>query len=132
MTWIPSNSPRLKEPESLVALFGVGLPLGYLDYLTRLPGGEGELMVEPGWIQLWAPGDVVRFNRLYEVQQNLPGFFGFGSSGGGELFALDLRDHERSVPVVIVPFVPMDAAYARRVADSFDALLALLPPEAAT
>jgi hypothetical protein len=96
-----------------------------------MPGGEGELAVEPGWIQLWRPGDIVTFNQLYEVQHNLPGFFGLGSSGGGELFAFDLRDHRRSAPVVIVPFIPMDAAHARPVADSFDALLAMLPPEAA-
>jgi hypothetical protein len=129
---MPSDGPRLKERASLVALVGVDLPLGYLDYITRMPGGEGDLTVDPGWIQVRAPGEVVRFNRLYEVQRNLPGFLGFGSSGGGELFALDLRDHQRRVPVVIVPFVTMDAAYARPVADSFDALLALLPPEAVT
>jgi hypothetical protein len=132
LTWMPSDAPRLKEPASLVALAGVDLPVGYLDYLARMPVGEGELTVEPGWIQLWAPGDVVRFNTLYDVQRNLPGFFGFGSSGGGELFAFDLRNHRRSVPVVIVPFIPMDATYATPVVSSFDALLTMLPSEAAT
>ncbi len=46
---------------------------------------------DPGWFQVWPADQVVELNRGYEVCENLPGFFGIGSSGGGELLASDAR-----------------------------------------
>jgi hypothetical protein len=101
------------------------VPSAYLEFLRSTGGGEGDLGVKPGWIQFWPADQVVDLNRSYEVELNMPGFFGFGSNGGGELFAFDMRAGEEP-QVVTVPFIPMVAAEARIVAASFDELRQLL------
>ncbi len=55
------------------------------------------------------------------MEEFLPGFFGFASSGGGELLAFDLR---KGAPyhIVMLPFVPMDADEAIEIASSFETL----------
>lgn len=60
-------------------------------------------------------------NEGYQVQKWLPGFWGFGSNGGGELLAFDVRN---GLPyrVVAVPFIPMDVSEAVQVAASFEEL----------
>jgi hypothetical protein len=76
------------DPEairSLIAGAGVDLPEDYLSLLRLSNGGEGELGVEPGWFRLWPAGEVIDLNRDYEVAELAPGFFAFGSSGGGLL-----------------------------------------------
>lgn len=105
------------------------LPSAYLDYLRRIGGGEGDLDVAPGWIQFWPAERVVELNDAYEISRNLPGFFGFATSGGGELLAFDMRE-AGSPPVVMVPFISMDPEEAQTVAATFDALLLHLPAEA--
>lgn len=94
------------------------LPPEYIAQLALSNGGEGDLGVEPGWIQLWPAEEVLLMNEGYQVQDWLPGFWGFGSNGGGELFAFDMR---RGVPcpIVMVPFIPMDAHEAVQIAPSF-------------
>ena len=98
---------------------GVTLPGAYLNYLRRIGGGEGELGVDPGWIEFWPAAEVLELNRAYEVRENLPGFFGFGSNGGGELLAFDMREAGKAA-VVMVPFIPMSAADAQLVATAFE------------
>src|SRR5687768_1836267 len=90
--WQRRESPA--SPEALRRLASaapVALPLEYLDLLATSDGGEGELGVEPGWFQLWPAEEVLELNRGCRLPESLPGFFGFGSNGGGELLALDLR-----------------------------------------
>ena len=53
----------------------------------------------------------------------LPGFFGFGSNGGGELLAFELSSPE--APVFMVPFIPLEATEAVLVAPSFLAFVSL-------
>jgi hypothetical protein len=67
---------------------------------------------------LWPAEEVVDYNQGYEVEMNIPGFFGFGSNGGGELFAFDTRQG-KPWPVVMVPFIPMIADEAIVIADDF-------------
>jgi len=130
VVWMPSKPPAPGDVARLVSGCGVSLPEAYLTYLALTGGGEGELSVEPGWIQFWSADRVLALNLSYEVPVNLPGLFGFGSSGGGELFAFDLRGSPNCPAVVMMPFIPMEAAAARTVASTFEALLKLLPAEA--
>ena len=104
--------------ELLVSSTTVSLPLEYLALLRVHDGGEGELGTEPGWFCLWSAVEVLVNNRQYQLSKFLPGFFGFGSNGGGELLALDCRG-QPPWPVVRVPFIPLDAAEAQPVADDF-------------
>jgi hypothetical protein len=90
------------------------LPDEYVRYWDGKGPKEGGLAVEPGWFQLWAPTEVDQLNNDYQVQEFVPGFLGFGSSGGGELLAFDSRGR-----VFMIPFIPMTAAEARPVADSW-------------
>src|SRR4029453_3043958 len=77
----------------------LNLPDSYLFQLENSNGGEGDLAVNPGWIAFWPAENIITWNADYEVDKWLPGFFGFGSNGGGELFAFDVR---RGAPYLIV------------------------------
>ena len=103
----------------------VSLPEAYFDQLASSNGGEGDLGVEPGWIAFWPAEEVLSSNAAYSLAEFLPGFFGFASSGGGELFAFDVRPQE-PYPIVVVPFVPMEPGEAVRVARSFEELRGLI------
>jgi hypothetical protein len=103
----------------------LNLPDGYLQQLANSNGGEGELAVHPGWIALWPAEEVIPLNVGYQIDKWLPGFFGFGSNGGGELLAFDLRDGE-PYPIIIVDFVSMDPSEAVQIATSFDELRELI------
>jgi hypothetical protein len=77
-------------------------------------GKEGSLTVEPGWFQLWPPEQVEGWNREYCVHEFAPGFVGFGSNGGGELFAFDASGR-----VVMLPMIGMSPQTATLVANSW-------------
>ena len=92
-------------PEGLVAYHRGGSPL---------EGDLGEGI--PGWFQLWPLADIEELNRGYEVQENVPGYTGSGSNGGGEMLAFSPAGQ-----VVAIPFIGMEAEDAVFVAESWDA-----------
>lgn len=104
------------------------LPSAYLTMLGESNGGEGDLGVDPGWIVLWPAEDVLSNHANYCVAEALPGFLGFASNGGGELLAFDLRGGE-PYPIVMIPFLPMEAAEAVQIASSFEELRELMGME---
>jgi hypothetical protein len=113
------------NPESvqkLVAASEIVLPDEYLVLLKYSNGGEADLGIGPGWFQLWSAEDILELNESYRVKDNLPGLFGFGSSGGGELLAFDTRS-DKPWRIVAVPFVPMMAGDVWIVADDFEAFV---------
>ncbi len=110
------------ELQKLIEQCGIELPNAYLDLLRYSNGGEGELGIEPGWFQLWPVEEVIALNQSYEVQTNIPAFWGFGSSGGGELLAFDVRT-SKSVKVFMIPFIPMDEKEAVKIADDFESFV---------
>jgi len=63
-------------------------------------------------------------NRSYQITEYAPGLLLFGSDGGGEAFAFDIRSGEESI--VSVPFVGMDLHLARPVARDFQTFLQVL------
>ena len=65
--------------------------------------------------------ELLTFNRDLEVGEYAPGFFMFGSDGGGEGFAFDTRSSPYRV--VIVPFIGMSIEDGIVVAESFLGLL---------
>jgi hypothetical protein len=115
----------LSVVNELAAGAQVPLPAEYLALLCLHDGGEGALGAEPGWFCLWPAAAVLTNNREYQLQKFLPGFFGIGSNGGGELLALDCRCRP-PWPVVMVPFIPLDAAEAQPVANDFSGFVWLL------
>jgi hypothetical protein len=97
------------------------LPRAYLEYLARVNGCEGDLGVEPGWVELWPAERVVENNTAYHVAEYLPGYFAFGSNGGGEMFVFRLNGTEvQRRAVYTVPFIPMQEAEIGIVTDNFE------------
>ena len=120
------NSPGVWRPQPgasqvilrvLVESAPIPLPPAYLEQLAS-SNGRGTLEVEPGWIAIWPAEEVLGLNVGYAVAASLPGFFGFGTNGGGELFAFDTR-RPPPFPIVMVPFIPMNVREATHVAESF-------------
>ncbi len=94
------------------------LPSEFTDYLKA--GGADYLEFDQGalCLQLWPADDAGSLNRDYEVAFNAPGFVGFGSDGGDEMFAFD-----GTGAVFKIPFVPMASSEARFIAKSWRDLL---------
>jgi hypothetical protein len=118
----PASDEDLKK---LRRAFHVALPDRYIELLRFSNGGEGELGAKPGWFAPWSAVDVMHFNRIYEVQERLPGLIGFGSNGAAEMFAFDTRAVE-PWPVLAISFASDDVEKATWVAKDFDAFVALI------
>jgi hypothetical protein len=99
----------------------VQLPIAYREFLFSANGGEG-FIGSDSYAMLWKVEELLRFNREYQVDEYAPGLLLFGSSGGGEAFAFDMR-REDVQPVVSVPFVGMDLSETLVLADTFDGFL---------
>lgn len=82
------------------------LPTDYLDFAQRMNRGEG--FVGELFIRLFRVEELLKMNIGYSFQEFFPGFFLFGSDGGGEAFAF--RTSEDNA-VYRLPFVglPEDA-----------------------
>ena len=85
----------------------VKLPDDYVRLLRSTNGCEGELAIEPGWVQLWSTEDIFNLNQSYAVEEFHPGYFGFGSSGGGVMFAFNVHSAQSSA-VFGIPFDSID------------------------
>ncbi len=96
-----------------------GLPEAYYCFLLYSDGGAGKISIEPGWFQIWPSTEVIALNKGYEIEKNIPGFFGFGSNGGGELLAFDLRSNKKC-ELVMIPFIPMSEDEAIVIANDFE------------
>jgi len=102
------------------------LPDDYLAFLARSDGAEGDLGIGPGWFVVWPAAEAVSLSRGYGLPEFLPGFFAFGSDGGGELFVLPLASAGGSRSVYMVPAVGMEQSALVRVTGSFTEFEALM------
>ena len=98
------------------------LPAEYLALLAFSDGAGGMLKVDPGWFQMWLAREVIEMNKGYGVSEFIPGFFGFGSNGSGELLAFDVRTPP-PYSIYMIPFIPMEEEEALFVADDFASFL---------
>lgn len=114
----PASEVAIRQ---LLADSGLPLPESYLNQLRRSNGGEGDLAVEPGWISFWKAEEVIALNKGYEVAENLPGFFGFGSNGGGEMLVFKIVP-SKQLPIYMIPFIPMSEDGAVQIAVNFEEL----------
>ncbi len=80
--WNKKEPAGQKQIQDLIARAVPGLPQEYIALLQYSNGGEGSLGINPGWFQLWAAEEVMEFNKGYQIDKDLPGYFGFGSNGG--------------------------------------------------
>lgn len=101
---------------------GMSLREDYAAFLMHSNGGEG--FVRKGYASLWRLEDLAEKNRSYRVADCAPGLYLFGSDGGGEAFAFDMRSKER--PIVRVPFIPLDLKEVQALAPTFEGFLGAL------
>lgn len=66
----------------------------------------------------WEVDDLISLNADYNVDNFIPGFFGIGSDGGGEMLAVELS----SGKIYAIPFIPMDSIDKILIANSIDDL----------
>ena len=95
------------------------LPKDYEQFLERMNGGEG--FVGEAYLSLWRVEELLQRNKDYEVDEYTPGFFIFGSDGGGESFGFDLRSDLKEV--VCIPFIGSGWEDAVRIASTFTEFL---------
>jgi hypothetical protein len=126
--WTRQPAAAPAELAELMRDSPVPLPTAYLELLSASNGGSGDLGRQPGWFVLWRAREVISQNEGYEVQRHLQGFMAFGTNGGGELLAFDTR-RGQPYAVVAVPFIPMQAEDALRIADSFEEFCTLMGHE---
>ena len=122
---MPNNHmhPEKKLPAPVLALLRkyASLPSAYTDFLAESGGAEGSLGVAPGWFVMWSPEQALTASDEYEVSQYVPGYFAFGSNGGGELLLLNLNTTDEQRPIYLVPAIGMSPEEVIEVAPSFGA-----------
>lgn len=105
--------------QDAVTSLGHSLPSDYLEFLREHNGGEG--FVGDDYLVLWQAEELDTFNREYQIDEYAPGLIAFGSSGGGDAYAFDMRT--AAAPIVRVPFIGIELRYAKPMADTFTNLL---------
>jgi hypothetical protein len=122
--WSPERPASCEAIELAELQNKVVFPDTYQEFLKYSNGGSGDLPVPPFLLIFWKCEELLSRNQLYEIENNVPGFFGIGSNGAGEMFAF--KTNEIPWAVYIIPFIPMDESEAIRVADDFQGLLRMI------
>ena len=128
-SWVAHNEPATDPSiDALIKLAPISLPDSYIDLLRVVDGGE-TFVGEPDsddelYLNLWPSGDVLAFNAEYQVPDLAPNHFAFGTNGGGELLALDLRRGDDAV--VMHPSIGLSDDSGMLVVPTFDSLLSMI------
>ena len=119
--WHKEEPAEEKQVQYLIANAVPGLPQEYIAFLQYSNGGEGSLGINPGWFQLWAVEKVIELNKDYKIEKDLdlPGYFGFGSNGGGEFFAFEMIQ-DKPWKIVLIPSISLGANEAITIANGFE------------
>ena len=80
-----------------------------------------EIEIQPWLCEFWPRDKLLEYNQDYEVQRNAPGYFGFATSGGGEMYAL-----APSGSVVCLAFIGMSPREELPIAESWSKFEAML------
>jgi hypothetical protein len=100
------NPPASSEAiQAFKAASWVQLPEDYLEFLRECNGGEG--FIGGAYAMLWRVEELLEMNEGYSVREFAPELFLFGSDGGGEAYAYNLQTG--MMPIVMVPFIPLEA-----------------------
>jgi len=115
----PADDSSIQQLETMDSLH---LPDDYMTFLQVMNGGEG--FIGNAYLILWRAEELIEMNKAYQVADYAPGLFLFGSDGGGEAFAFDVRYD--TIPIVSVPFVGMDLKLIRPMGANLKAFLEVL------
>ena len=85
-----------------------------MDYYSSGKSLVCELAANPYCCEFWKLDELEQFNVEYEVSKYAPGFLGFATSGGGEMFAISPAGE-----IVCLPFIGMAPTAAVKIAPSW-------------
>jgi hypothetical protein len=111
----PADSDSIARCQSHLRFL---LPADYVRFLEQMNGGEG--FVGKNFLRAWSVEDLIQSNKDCFVDVAAPELFLFGSNGGGEAFAFDIRS--ALPPIVAVPFI-VSLEDAIVIAPTFDSFL---------
>ncbi|HKV32092.1 MAG TPA: SMI1/KNR4 family protein [Candidatus Dormibacteraeota bacterium] len=97
-----------EELDAAEAALGMRLPGDYRAMMHQANGGEAEF--GKSWVRIWSVELLVETNAYFRANDFAPGLVFFGTDGGGEAYAWDLRPNRRATYIVIPFIVPEDAA----------------------
>lgn len=89
-------------PAELIAYHRAGKPL------------VCNISIQPWGCEFWPLNEVIEYNEDYQVAEFAPGYFGFATSGGGEMFSLS-----PSGRIVCLAFVGMNPKEELLVAETW-------------
>ena len=127
-SWLTTNPPAtIAELEAVETSVGFSLPVE-IRHLLRLSNGGSTFFGSPGtaadhYIDLWSTSELVPNNLEYQVSDYVPGFFAFGSNGGGELYVFEKRLESNGV--FQLPAIGMSNSSLVEFSSSFAGFLAL-------
>ena len=98
-----------RVPEEIVAYYKAGRPL------------VCEIDIQPWLCEFWPLDELMTYNDDYEVAEQAPGYFGFATSGGGEMYALSPAG-----AVVCLAFVGMSPKEELHIAKSWSSFEGML------
>ena len=96
-------------PKQLIAYYKAGRPL------------VCEIDVQPWLCEFWPLDELVTYNDNYKVSKYAPGYFGFATSGGGEMYALSPTG-----AVVCLAFIGMSPNEELSIANSWSSFEGML------
>jgi hypothetical protein len=118
--WLPRPPAAAEAIARLERAADVPLPADYLELLRTCDGGEGALGLAPLWLVLWDADRAAEHGRA----EAWPGLFAFGTNGGEETLAFDLRERGRAPVVMFDPDGGVDTV--RTIAPDVAALVAAI------
>lgn len=121
-----AHGASAEQIETLKAICPIELPASYLALLSESSGAEAGLSIDPLWLVIYDANDVIEIATSGAFAARVPGYFLFGGSGGADAFAFATSASEAGRVVTIELDATDEAVTIRPVADSFDALLALI------
>lgn len=80
-----------------------------------------EMDKSPYLCEFWPHDKLATYNSEFEVEQYASGFFGFATSGGGEMYAISPTNS-----IVALPFIGMEPSVAVEIAPSWSEFEAML------
>jgi cell wall assembly regulator SMI1 len=111
-----------QELDAAAAALGIELPEDYRAVMRRINGGECDF--GQSWIVLHSLDAAIERNATSK-EAGVPQFIFFGSDGGGEGYAWDLRP-ERDSRYVVVPFVVPDDEAVIACGDTLEEFLSVV------
>jgi hypothetical protein len=96
-------------PEELIAYHSVGCSMSC------------EIPIQPWICEFWPIDEVMAYNKDYDVAVFAPGYLGFATSGGGEMYAFSPRG-----TIVCLAFVGMSPEEELPVASSWNEFQSML------